>query len=522
MVELFSLYEKAEVRLVTAMVKINDSEPAESRLIFATVRLLPKDFHQSYSSELKKGPKSTFYRKVILSASDAIEWYRTANGNNLIVLEADEQFGEVDKEPTFPNIQIADFTDETAWGDFSIPLLDKNMLDVFIGNPTPFLGYNSARIHRRFGKQDNLLKIIDHPQVVDFVKRGLFIDLKEYPEYIGGMVLILPNPIVKSIEDRLLQAQEKEGIQELRLLKLNPYPSQSLEKLKLINFETHLGLLKKFEQIDIPDDGIIALPNKNPYQSHGYFLIHELYGCLEFRPATSYIRQVNSNLQIVGSTLNVRTRENSKKTSPTHEYSSSIIDSQQETVIGSIEPDEVFHRVIRAQTNRNSDKMKLQASQFWFEEGDRQQALNKIGGLINEANSKIEFYDPYFSDLQITQFATQARVKGLHIAILTSKIAFNSVQDAKDIQAEIENIHNENVGFNITCLVLDQETPTLHDRFLVIDETIWFVGHSFNRIGEQNSFMTKVPYPITVFNKLKDIKSQAIHLEEYISKYATA
>lgn len=513
---LFELYEKAEIRIVTALVKSHDSKH-NNRLVFATIKLLPKDVHLSYSTEVARGPNHTFYRKVIMPAKEAIEWYRTQNGTMLHTPHAESQFNKTDEIPEY-DIQIADFTDETIWREFGIPLNEKSMLDLHGDNPAPFLGYNSARIHRRFGAQNDLLYLADDPNVVLFVKQGLFIDLNHYPEYVGGMVLILPNPIVKSIEDRLLQTELDGEEQELRLLKLNTYPSQSCEKLKLLNFEIHLGILKNLKVVDVSVDGIVTIPHKNAYQSHGYFLIHEDYGCLEFRPATSYLRQVSFNSELIDSSLSVKTYENNKQSSPPYEYESSLAYPQKETIIGTIKSDEIYNRVVEARYQRDLDKKRLSSGQFWFESDQRLFALKKIGQIISEAKVSVEFFDPYFDALQITQFSLRAKVKGVKVVIVTSKLAFPKIEDAKEMQKQINNVNDRKIGLNLSCIVLNQNNPVLHDRFLTIDGAIWFIGHSFNQIGVKNSFMTKVSDSSSIFPQLERIKnhSESIDIKKYV------
>lgn len=514
--ELFELYEKAEIRIVTATVK-SDTPKHKSRLVFATIRLLPKDVHQSYSTQVICGPDHTFYRKVVMPAKEAIQWYRTSNGTMLHTPHAGNQFNKPDEVSEY-DIQIADFTDETTWGEFGIPLNEKNMLDLHGDNPAPFLGYNSARIHRRFGAQNELLYLADEPKVIEFIKQGVFIDLNQYREYIGGMVLILPNPIVKSIENRLLQTKLDGQEQELRLLKLNTYPSQSCEKLKLVNFEIYLGILKNFRTINIPANGVVAIPHENAYQSHGYFLVHEEYGCLEFMPATSYLRQVSFNSELIDSRLSVKTYENNKHTSAPYEYESSLAHVQKETVIGTIKSDEIYNRVVEARYQRDLDKKRLSSGQFWFESDQRLFALEKIGQIISEARVSVEFFDPYFDALQITQFSLRVRVKGVKVVIVTSKLAFPKIEDAKEMQKQINNVNDRKIGLDISCIVLNQNKPVLHDRFLTIDGTIWFIGHSFNQIGVKNSFMTKVSDSSSIFPQLERIKnhSESIDIKRYV------
>ena len=66
--------------------------------------------------------------------------------------------------------------------------------------------------------------------------------------------------------------------------------------------------------------------------------------------------------------------------------------------------------------------------------------------------------------------------------------------------------------------MIDSNNIPLHDRFLVVDDAVWFIGHSFNQLGLQNSFMIRVPAPQELLSKLGAIKSQAISLEDFINK----
>lgn len=60
-----------------------------------------------------------------MSAKDAINWYRTKNGTPLNTPRAEEQFGEINSKPNIL-FKEDDFTDETIWGDFGIPLTEDN------------------------------------------------------------------------------------------------------------------------------------------------------------------------------------------------------------------------------------------------------------------------------------------------------------------------------------------------------------------------------------------------------------
>lgn len=538
--KLLKYYDYAEIRYAISV------ENEVGKLIFASIRLLPKDKPASYSSDSVSqniGDTTIYARKVAVKAKTALNWYR-ANGELSAPASCLEQKlldSKADKETK--GIQI-NLMDETAWGDFGNPLREKSFISNFSDNDTPFLGYASDRIHRRFGNQAGLKELLEKDKAQSFLKQNLFIDLKTYHEYLGGVVLILPNPILESIEDRLMRTADGEK----RLLKFTPYPSQNLSNIKLIAFETYLGNLKNLRIIENEEiqerNGLLVLPHSNPFQSQGYFLLHDELGCLEYRQPTSYLRQVNFRSNIHAGTVQVHTKESERKNAKDDNYEIPLSERGTEQLIGEITPDEIYERVIKARHQRGLMTEKVESGQVWFskEESDgREKALNLIRGITSQAEKRVLFFDPYFGDLQITQFALPSSVNGIATKIITSRHAFihddfsnnsgkinNSSDGINDSQIkqntaqamfdEIQRIKQQLYKDNLPleCRVLDSNNIPLHDRFLVVDNNVWFIGHSFNHLGLQNSFMIKVPAPEEVLSKLEAIENQTIDLKQFI------
>lgn len=520
MKKLFELYDYAEISLVTTFVNQSNS------LVFSTIRLLPKDSFQPYTFDLveeKCDKQKLFFRKVVMKAQDAIKWYRTENGTSLYTPSpvSESLFNQAEKEPNL--IQQANFTDENIWGEFALPLTEQNILERWGDNPCPFLGYDSARIHRRFSEFLHLQFLLKNEKAIRFIEQSLYIDLTKYPEYLGGMTLILPNPIIKSIEEHLIPANEA-NTQELCLFKFNTYPSQNLDKLKMTILTENRGFLKNVKQYSIPENGILTIPQTTPFQSQGYFLVHDDFGCLEFRTPTGYLRSMNLSIDVHSKKIQVKSKKNNTRKSSDYEYGNDVFERASQQVIGAVAPDKIDERVINARSRRLRIAQKIASGQVWFKKENRLEALEQIGEIIFKAQRKVSFYDPYWGELQLTQFI-KFRYQNISVEILTSKYVFedsyptNMKQKISDFNSTLNKLRK--LYPNISCKVLDQNKPDLHDRFLAIDNDIWFIGHSFNQIGESDSLMLKVPDPQEVIANLEVIKSNdaCLDFEDFMSKY---
>lgn len=580
---LLNYYDYAEIRYAIAVAN------KTSKLVFASVRLLPKDKPVSYTSDsIRKnhGDITIFARKVVLKAKDALDWYRANDSLSAPTPSPEQRILNFAVDNKSQGSVALELTDETVWGDFGNPLREESFFNEFRDNSAPFLGYASDRIHRRFGQQNGLKELLEIEEIRLFLKQNLFIDLRKYHEYLGGIVLILPNPIIESIEDRLVQTEEGEK----RLLKFNLYPSQSFSKINLINFETYLGNLKNLQIIDSEaiqsTNGLLILPHTNPYQSHGYFLLHDDLGCLELRQPTSYLRQANICMSIHKKKVTISTKQSESKNAKNVTHEISLAEKISEHAIGKLTPDEIYDRVVKARQERQLMMEKIESGQVWFskdESGDRQKAIDLIKEITLQAKDRVLFFDPYFGNLQITQFAVIPSLNNIPTEIITSRQAFyvEKPSDKKEcsLYYEFERFNKNNFNFYsrklhknqllqptidyfsnfvlkkssfnkannyndqntitakamleevesvtvqagreklpLKCFVLDSSNVPLHDRFLVVDDEVWFIGHSFNKLGLQNSFMIRVPAPQELLSKLDAIKDQAISLEDFINK----
>lgn len=62
------------------------------------------------------------------------------------------------------------------------------------------------------------------------------------------------------------------------------------------------------------------------------------------------------------------------------------------------------------------------------------------------------------------------------------------------------------------------QSSILHDRFLVIDDTVWFLGNSLNTLGDKASLIVKLPNPDEVIDQLEGMLDQAISFDDYMKR----
>ena len=124
--------------------------------------------------------------------------------------------------------------------------------------------------------------------------------------------------------------------------------------------------------------------------------------------------------------------------------------------------------------------------------------------------------DPYLAGLQLGQYLYAVNPATTSVTLLTSRLAFKSKEQipskADDFSFQLGQL-NDKAGVTAETYVLP--SSILHDRFLVIDDDVWFLGNSLNTLGDKASLIVKLPNPNEVIDQLKDMLNHAIPFDEY-------
>lgn len=509
-------YKWAEVRLVTYVDKNLD----RPRLIFSTVTLYP-DFVPKPEPMQGVIPSTNtklrlYFRRVVMRAEQAIEWYGNLSDSSKTPLPHQE--GEIEDKYDNKDFLCPNLLNEMEWPSLGMPLkkpVDQSYFKTF--KPAPFIGETNSRIHRKFGDVTGLMHIFDDEKTLDFIERCTHINLKHYQEYLASACLVVPNPLVQKVDNFLIQ---KDG-SEVVFHRFVARPNKSLEGLTITIHEENNNLSTLIRTQKIPKDGIVELERPKCMGEYSYQVVHDKYGLILNHEPTGFLRSVSLSAGIVEKQFSVTTPINTKKNAKTKTYTSNQVSTASENIVGAENAPHNFNaRVALAGEQRRLKAVAEENNQKFFSADSREEAIDFIHEIIRKAKRKILIADPYFSHLQDVQFLYAVNNASVKIEIVTSQLAFSGKEEeiinkSKLLAKSLEKSEKE-TGRNITAKVLKGEKPILHDRFLIVDNNVWFMGNSLSDIGQRASMILKVPYPKAVIEQILLIQKQAVELDEFI------
>ncbi len=544
-------YDWAVVRLITHFA----AGAKTPRLVLGTVSLLSRDRPRPTSGtgletcKLRSGRDGKlFFRRTTLSAIHAINWYRS-DARARFVTPVPSLEGEVDRKLDGVPLAQTELIDDPHWPSLGLPVAaDRDLGGP--GNPAPFIGSGSApaRIHRRFGDADSVESVLQDAKALEFVKRRLHIDLLAYREYLGSLTLIAPDPIIKTIHNFI--ADDKAGLAEDLVFRIVPRPGQTLAGLQLTIIEKRANLVSRFETIPVPADGLVVVRSQLPIQASGYVVTHPTHGVLADQPPLPFIRSINMNIGVASRRVKIVAPRSEARRSADASYE--VVESSHEVLStqGSSAPMTTVARVFESEARRSRQALARSLGQTWFEDGQREVAMRFIRSRIGRARTQVIIADPYFGANQIMQFVHAIQDIKVDIFVLTSRLAFEASDDGseptqdetgtsaavaisaeaspapsreseqlrrlREFQGAFETLEQRGVP-NARVGVLAGRSPPLHDRFLAIDEDVWFLGNSLNALGDRSSLILKVPDSEPVLARLHAMIGTSMPFEDYKS-----
>jgi len=343
----------------------------------------------------------------------------------------------------------------------------------------------------------------------------------------------------------LVPAREAGGPERV-LFRLVPRPGQSLDDLTLTVLERRSNLLSRFETVNVPSDGLVTVENTLPFDQTGYVISHPVQGVIAYQQPTPFIRAVGLSLGIAGRKVRVQVPQTESPRSPIDSYE--VTEFERETPIS---VGKALHRatvrVVEAEQRRIRRAAAKRYRQTWFDGGQRKEASSFLRERIGKARTSVMVADPYFGALQIAQFLHAVPSTQIDFTILTSRLAFESkhigsvnvsqgdARDQVESSASAATEQQRLVHFakslatlssrgmkSVTALVLREQPPPLHDRFLVIDDEVLFLGNSLNALGQRASLILGVPDGEAILAKLLAMVRQAQSFGDYASQRSQA
>ncbi len=522
-------FEWAEIRLATL----------DQRLLFATVKLLPKGrakpelMNGVNKYQLPRNRGTLYFRRTVLTAEDAVRWYRNIDETLLTPVPSCSS----DSDPKLDGLQIrgSKLIDDPIWPNLGLPYGNGLFSSLEAVDPAPFIGNTSSRVHRRFGDNQGFESLLNDNGALAFLARRLHVNLNSYREYLGSVVLLVPDPVISKIDNFLIPRGD-DNSDEYIFYRFVPRVGQTLEGLKIITFDERANLLSSFEVHDIPESGILKINKGSCIGKYGYVVTHPIHGILTYHQPLGFLRAVNIGIGVVGETRKVRVPIGESKKASMIDYEVNRTSRSNSRYGYEHIPPNVNVRVGSSARARERLLEADRLDQTWFGKGEREEAMAFIRHRISRAENRIIIADPYFGILQIPQFLLAITSNDVKIELLTSRLAFEHGMPVSDedkennapstilkkkihqFQLEIDRIKKQgNSDFEV--MVLSGKSPELHDRFLVVDDDVWFMGNSLNTLGTRASMVIKLPNPDEVLSALKDFHNKSERFCDYRKKF---
>lgn len=521
---------------VAVVVPPRSTEQHPLRLLFASVWLLapgrqapPRPTQPYYSKSVKKEGAIAVDR-IVMTAEEAIRWYRSTSEELHTPAPLHDFRKGSDNEP----LTAGRLNDFPSWPVLGVPMESEDISLKSELSPLPFRNLGIIRYSRRISDSQEWPSFLDTDgqskqcqEAFQFLEHHMHIDFREYPEYLGGMVLAVPDCDVHSIRQFV---DPKEDGSESLYFHVKPHPGRKLQGLNLTVMEGQQGMLTSFDTVPVPEDGLVMIERPSSIHGAGLVLTHTERGVLLQTPVRQFMRQMKMMIEVVEQRVKVTVPETDKKNSAANEYVTEKKTLASSQVFGQApNTTDAFQRLLNAKNERFLNHSAQAYDQTWFSAGQRKEAFNHIREKLKHARSSIFIADPYFSADQIPQYLTAIERDEVRIKILTSSSAFKQIKKAEaGIEADSEAVLNthQTLLHKLTIFqachkniieinVANTENSLFHDRFIAVDGRVWMIGSSLNSIGMRPTMTMRIPHGEKILTHLMSLYSNAIPLKDF-------
>ena len=484
-------------------------------LLFGMVELRPTElpFDRGCSTKTirsgNKGSKYLYYRRFPSSVGDAIAWYRKAMSE---ALAFPDERGSVHHA----RLQGGPFVEEPPWPD----LVTSNDL-VFAPD-----WMHGSRAHFLF-PVDVLPVEVEKIIGVDKIRRKLvewlnFDVVHTYPEYLGAICLVAPNPVFRAIEKSHLETARSNGTESIAY-KVVTRQGQCVDGLRfeVVN-ERPRGRMAPMVH-DFNKEPIAVFDSSVEVYSEGESIMHPDHGLLSWHEPLPLLRTMHVGMELPRRRKTVLVPAAGHKR-PGYSFAVNELDDTGEMVIGEPLADhDIVSRVTASEARRARQQAAREYDQQWFHRAPAD-AAHYLRELIGRARDRILIVDPYFDGHGLLEFGHARRRPGVSLHILTSALRLKAkFDDSPDTDRGSELQRTLHDTFDApskkpVIRVLPGKVPGVHDRFLVVDGNVWFSGNSLSTLGQRAGMIVRLPDPDPVIVRLEAFWRQATNLVNWLSE----
>lgn len=489
-------YAHAALRLLWMVCRKTD----ERTLLCATVEMYPHEVTPPSSSSRRVGKTHRHIvsaSESVVTASEGLRWF-TAAESGTATLPADEM------APHAEPLSLSDVAPEPFRGLMTtLELL-----------PLASRWHHSPRVRRLVPSRSPLHQLSDAERaaILRLVQREVVPDLGQFPEYLGALQLVLPNPILRDVEVRQIGNTES-GWQ--LVVAMTPRAHRTVVGLQLLIEEERgetLGLLAAIP-VEHP---VVRVTLPRSLAAVRERVVDQRRGCIfdgafgVFNPGA-----------VLNTVLSVRGRHVTMD-DPSESYEVSlVVDGISSTTIPRRgDPNDGFTR-LRACASVRERQAAGDANQRWFF-GSSREATNELRRLFGAADDAILLCDPYFGATDFRRIVLAISNTNHPVRILAGKPRLKQPQSTRQNGAELLDAVREAQAAGpmnpVEIRVLKgSKHPAVHDRFLCFGtDQAWMLGSSLNKFGERGTMMVRVPNPEPLIHALESVWRSSMTLEAWL------
>jgi hypothetical protein len=485
-------------------------------LMFGFVELYPTEFpapsgtpEQQFPTRRLGRQNYLYAKRTCMTAQAAVDWYLQCIGGTIMLP------GDLDAKGNAKHLATAGFVQEPRW-----PKL------IMVPDTTPFIPYfwQAPRVHHLL--QPDLLSqaqaAVSETEARNWLSEQMFVDFEAYSELVGSLHLVAPDPILRAVAHSLLT---KDSGQETSVLRFYPRSGKSLTGLRLALIDRRQTGVGNFLEVDLTS---VEMQIPHPPGTTGeieMFLRSEDGNLQSWSRPTGFAQAFDVNMMIPGPHQTIVVPETSN--SPSETYTRALAGHQTTVKVGEPRsPKEAISLLARAEARRELRNLDARYPEKWFH-GERQQATRFVRDLIASAKQRLWIVDPYFTTIELIRYALATSSTKLPVLIVTSAEAMTKKDriDPHRTAAEVFDARLPtlaNLG-NFTIRVL-KGTPAVHDRFLVVDDSVWFSGNSLHTIGERAGMVVRLRNSEDVIKNLDEIlhSDRTASWQDWIAQWRAA
>lgn len=487
-------------------------------LLFGMVELRPNEFPDAVGCPEKerrignKGRKYLYYRRFVLPVADAIGWYETAAGGNLV-------FPSDPNDPTPGDgvkLEGGPFVEEPPW-----PHLSTSKELVFAPD-----WMQDSRRHFLLPKHvlpPEISKNIRTDQNQATLKEWLNFDIVNvYPEYQGAICLVAPNPVFRSIEPTQVE-QATSDPAETMAYKLVTRQGQHLHglRLEIVNERLVGGRMTPLVH-EFADDAIACFNFPAEIHKSGLSITHPKHGLLNWHEPLPIARTIHARMGIHRRRKTIQVPDAGRRRSG-YDYEVDEFGDAGEVVTGDdLKVLDVLSRFTEAGSRRDRRQAASDYDQQWFYRAPSE-AAQYVRQVIGRARETILIVDPYFAGRELLAFGHAIRRPEVALRILTSTQGLKEAgRGGPNIDPGLQLLKLLDDTFKTYSTkpeirILTGNPPSVHDRFLIVDGNVWFSGNSLHTIGERAGMIIKLPDPEPVTTRLEAFWRNAPTLSEWLA-----